>query len=176
MSELVYRASIIAAKAHAGQTRKYTGDPYIVHPLAVARLVWTFRGCEEMQAAALLHDVIEDTDATLADLKEAFPNEGPKLAVVPDWVMDLTDQCHDGNRAARKAAECQRLAGCSAEVQTIKLCDLIDNTSSIVKHDPGFARTYLKEKRALVEALDLGWMPARQHAWRTLTAAEEGIG
>ena len=57
-----------AAKAHAGQRRKYTGDDYIVHPIAVAELVKEHGGSHPQQSAALLHDVVEDTNHTLADM------------------------------------------------------------------------------------------------------------
>jgi guanosine-3',5'-bis(diphosphate) 3'-pyrophosphohydrolase len=58
-----------------------------------------------------------------------------------------------GNRAERKAASRARLAAAPGWVQTIKCADLISNTSSIVKHDPKFAVTYLEEKRLLLDVL-----------------------
>ena len=65
-SENVSKALEIATRAHRGQLDK-AGEPYINHPKAVARML----GTEEAQTVALLHDVIEDTNVTLDDLKEA---------------------------------------------------------------------------------------------------------
>lgn len=80
------------------------------------------------------------------------------------WLSDM----EEGNRAERKAASRDRLARAPAWVQTIKCADLISNTSSIVKHDPKFAVTYLAEKRALLEVLDKAdrrlWLMAREMA------------
>ena len=66
-SELVRRAFAFAKAAHeaVGQLRKYTSDPYIVHPTEVADIVQTVAHTEVMVAAALLHDTVEDTDASM---------------------------------------------------------------------------------------------------------------
>jgi hypothetical protein len=62
----------------------------------------------------------------------------------------------DGNRAVRKAIDREHTARAPAGAQTVKLADLIANTRSIVKHDVAFARTYLAEKRLLLEVLTRG--------------------
>ena len=67
-------------------------------------------------------------------------------------VMYLTDT-ETGNRAERKAAGRVRLAAAPGWVQTIKVADMISNTSSIVEHDPTFAKVYLEEKRLLLDVL-----------------------
>lgn len=153
MTDIVARALAFASDAHSsiGHVRKYSGEPYIVHPIEVMEIVqtaavWT----DEMLAAALLHDTVEDTPVTQADIAREF---GPVVAAL---VLDLTDQCHEGNRAARKAAEAARLGTISPEAQTIKLADLISNTRSIVAHDPGFARIYLREKAAILAVMTAG--------------------
>ena len=66
------KARIYATAAHAaiGQVRKYTGERYIQHPCAVVNLVLSVPHTEEMIAAAWLHDVVEDTEASLADIGE----------------------------------------------------------------------------------------------------------
>ncbi len=149
--------------------RKYTNEPYIVHPLAVAGLVASVPGATpEMIAAALLHDTVEDSrnclggsPVTLEHLEARFG------ATVAGYVRDLSDLStpEDGNRAARKAAECDRLAGACAEVQTIKYADLISNTISIVQFDPKFAKVYLEEKVLLLNAMDKGDPGLRELAW-----------
>lgn len=163
-----YQARMFATAAHAAvsQTRKYTGEPYINHCRNVARMVVDRGGTPEMVCAAWLHDVLEDTGVTYTDVFEFFGYDVAKL------VLELTDQCHDGNRAARKAAEAERLSKCSHEAQTIKCADLIDNTSSIVKHDLKFAKVYLAEKRALLMAMQKADPLMWNKAYVILTDAE----
>ena len=72
--DLMSRADAFAAAAHAsiGQRRRYTGDPYIVHPRRVARMVAQTDVRDAVVAAAMLHDVVEDTPVTLTDIRAAF--------------------------------------------------------------------------------------------------------
>lgn len=148
---MIDHAILFAAEAHKGQTRKYSKDlPYIVHPIEVMALVSTVPHTSAMLAAAVLHDVVEDTEISIADIYKEFGRE------VHDLVWALTDQCLQGNRAPRKLAERDRWSRQSAEAQTIKLADLISNTASIVEHDPKFAKVYLQEKRELLKVLKQG--------------------
>lgn len=135
-----------AERKHFGQVRKYTGEAYIHHPVRVARLVAAVTTDVEMISAAFLHDVIEDCGVTREDLIAA--GFGHTIA---NMVQDLSDRYTseaypNTNRRKRKLAEAGRLGQCDARVQTVKVADLISNTSSIVQHDPGFAKTYLREK------------------------------
>jgi len=151
MTNIVERARVFATAAHAavGQTRKYTGEPYVVHPIEVSELVASVNGTEAMVAAALLHDVLEDTEVTVDLLEEQF---GSKVADLVLWLTDIS-RPEDGNRSTRKALDRQHSAAAPAAAQTIKVADLISNTRTIVEFDPGFAKTYLEEKRLLLEVL-----------------------
>ena len=152
-SDLVRDAKVFASKAHSGQVRKYTGEPYMNHPWQVAVLVDSTRGAtEEMVAAALLHDVLEDTDTTFDEVYDTF---GEIVASLVFWLTDKSKP-EDGNRKVRKGLDRAHLACAPAQAQTIKLADLIDNTSSIVERDPNFAKVYLAEKAALLEVLTEG--------------------
>ena len=144
-------ARLYAQAAHraVGQKRKYTGECYTVHTLDVAALVASFDGTPEMVAAAHLHDVVEDTAIEVADILEVF---GGEVADLVDWLTDRSKP-EDGNRAVRKAIDRDRLGAAPAEAQTIKCCDLISNTNSIVEHDPSFAKVYLREKAELLEVM-----------------------
>jgi (p)ppGpp synthase/HD superfamily hydrolase len=150
----IQHATVFATQAHAGQKRKYTGDDYIVHPIAVAELVRERGGDENQIMAALLHDTIEDTDVFYGQLHKEFGEDVAQL------VLELTDvYTHEAypraNRALRKVKEADRLAKVSDRAKLIKLCDMIDNTKTIVEHDPGFAEVYLKEKQELYTKMGL---------------------
>lgn len=150
--DLPTRAALFASRAHAGQRRKYTGELYITHPAAVVELVQSVPHTPEMLAAAWCHDVCEDTSVTIDEIVVAL---GLEVADLVDWLTDVSMPSH-GNRAARKAIDRAHLAGAPAAAQTIKLADLIDNTRSIVEHDPDFAIVYLREKAALLDVLIKG--------------------
>ena len=146
---LITKVSRFAHKAHDGQVRKYTGDSYIHHPLKVAYLVWRETFDENMIAAALLHDVVEDTIVTIEDISKNF---GSYIASLVDDLTDISKPS-DGNREVRKTIDRQHTAKASNEAKTIKLADLIDNSVSIIKNDPKFAKVYMREKKLLLEVL-----------------------
>lgn len=154
MLTLEEQARRYATKAHAeaGQRRKYTDEPYIVHPAAVVELVRSVTADEVMLAAAWLHDTVEDTPSTLNDITSHFGAEVAKL------VEMLTDShpADAKNRAARKVAHFRHTALACADAQTIKLADIIDNTRSIIHYDAHFARVYLVEKRIQIALLTEG--------------------
>ena len=154
MTHIVEKARIFATAAHAAvaQLRKYTNEPYIVHPAEVAGIVATVPHDDAMLAAAWLHDTVEDTGVTLETIREEF---GDEVAVLVGWLTDVSRPDH-GNRAARKAVDRAHTAMAPAKAQTIKLADLISNTRSIVEHDEKFAKTYLEEKRLLLEVMTKG--------------------
>ena len=147
------RVFAIAAHAAVGQKRKYSDEPYHVHPIAVAAMVQTVPGhTVEMVMAALLHDVVEDTGVTIEIIEEVF---GP---VVARLVAGLTDvsKLEDGNREMRKTIDRNHTAEQEPDVKTVKLADLIDNADSIITNDIGFARKWMREKEMLLEVLKDG--------------------
>jgi (p)ppGpp synthase/HD superfamily hydrolase len=154
MSDLEARAMQFATLAHGeiNQKRRYTDESYIVHPAAVVQLVSTVAHTHEMLAAAWLHDVVEDTKTTLDEIHRVF---GFGVATLVEMVTDVSKPS-DGNRKERKRLDRMHLAIASAEAKTIKLADLIDNSFSIMKYDPDFAKVYIPEKRLLLEILREG--------------------
>lgn len=150
---LSYEAMVFAREAHKDQVRKYTGNPYSDHLAEVAGIVATVAAqaresvsVDEMLAVAWLHDYAEDQGVTFEEIDARFGN------MVAIGVSGLSD-IEVGNRATRKLLSSERLAACSGWIQTIKCADLISNTSSIVKHDPDFAKVYLREKRDLLAVM-----------------------
>ena len=152
MSDLVQKAKAFATLAHEGQVRKYTGVPYIVHPIEVMEIVRTVKHDDTMLAAALLHDVVEDTDCTLDDIHAEFGEN------VASLVASLTDvsKPEDGNRKTRKAKDRANIGAGSPAAQTVKLADLISNSLDIAKNDPGFAKIYMAESLQLLGVLISG--------------------
>ncbi len=151
MSNLAFEAMQFARRAHRAQQRKYTGSPYSDHLAEVAGIVSTVTSGLMMPphiviAVAWLHDCVEDQGITLPILEEEF---GQAVAYGVELLSDL----EQGNRAERKAVARTRLAAAPGWVQTIKCADRISNTSSIVRHDPAFTVTYLKEKRLLLDVM-----------------------
>lgn len=165
-NELERRALEFATAAHAsiGQRRKYTGEPYIVHPIAVAELVRSVPHTPEMIAAAYLHDVVEDTPVTIEEIRAEF---GDEVAVLVDWLTDVSKPS-DGKRKVRKDIDLQHSAKAPPAAKTIKLADLIDNTLSIHAGDPSFWPVYRREKMALLKVLKEGdpvlWKKANEQA------------
>jgi (p)ppGpp synthase/HD superfamily hydrolase len=138
-----------AVKAHAGQTRKYTGEDYIVHPIAVSELVRKHGGSKVQVSAALLHDVIEDCDVSIERIIKLFGGDVANLVM---WLTD-TSKPSDGNRRIRKGIDANRLSKAPAEAQFVKLADLIDNSETIFRFDSGFAPVFKKEMAHLVKIM-----------------------
>ena len=123
--EMIEKAYDLANTAHKGVCRR-SGEPYICHPLAVARLVLDLGMDTESIAAALLHDVVEDTPTTLADLTDAF---GEEVALLVDGVTKLT-KIQFSNIEELQAENLRKmLLAMSRDVRVmiIKLCDRLHN-------------------------------------------------
>lgn len=148
-----------AREVHENQRRKYTNNPYIDHLAEVAGIIatvtdWDRIHPEVMIATAWLHDCMEDQGVTTDRLCQYLygSSSATEVEAVVRGVWFLSD-LEEGNRATRKQLSRDRLGGAPGWVQTIKVADLISNTSSIVMHDPKFAVTYLEEKRLLLDVL-----------------------
>lgn len=151
---LVEKAIQFATQAHhaVGQVRKYTQEPYINHPLAVMQILLNHSSqpvTVQMLAAAVCHDLVEDTQATLSDVRMFL---GDDVAVLVDWLTDVSRPEH-GNRKARKALDNAHTARAPVAAKNIKLADVIHNTVDISTHDPDFARVWIREKQELLQGL-----------------------
>ena len=157
--------------AHRNQRRKYEDAPYVVHCERVARIVAEYTNDDNVIAAAMMHDVLEDTDVTAEEMRRVF---GDKIT---DLVLEVTDVSRpsDGKRAVRKERDKEHLARSSAGGATIKLADLIDNCTSIAAHDKGFAPVYLREADALLTVLKHGDKRLWERARNTLAAATKQL-
>ena len=127
--ELVSRAYFFAEKAHEGQLR-VTGEPYIMHPLEVARVLANMRMDHESIAAAILHDVIEDTPLTKEGIAEKF---GSKVAELVDGVSKLTKIEFDSKEEAQAENFRKMMLAMAQDIRVIliKLADRLHNMRTL---------------------------------------------
>jgi (p)ppGpp synthase/HD superfamily hydrolase len=147
MDRLVETAREFAVEKHGNQKRKYDGAAYIVHLESVAGIL-VEHGYKEsvVLAAALLHDTVEDTDATIQELLERF---GEEIAQLVYWLTDA----EVGSRRTRVLQSAWRLSRAPWNAKLIKLADIIDNGTTIMQHDPKFGPVFLAEKRQILKMM-----------------------
>ena len=127
--ESIMRAYEFGAEAHKGQTRK-TGEPYITHPVAVAQELADMRLDSQAIKAAILHDVVEDTPASINDIEEQF---GTDVALLVDGVSKL-DQIEFHSRAEAQAESFRKMMLAMIEdirVILVKLADRLHNMQTL---------------------------------------------
>jgi len=131
---IIHRAYRVAFRLHQGQYRK-SGDPYITHPLEVARILAEYGLDADTIAAALLHDTVEDTEFTLEQVEEEF---GATTAKLIDGVTKL-DRVKFSNREQAQAATIRKMVVALARdvrVLLIKLVDRLHNIRTIAPLPP----------------------------------------
>lgn len=131
-SALYEEALRLAARAHRGQARKTGNVPYVTHPVHVSVILARYGFSEEVMAAAVLHDVVEDQDVTLDEIREQFG------AHVADIVDVLTEQKLDeeGKRRPweiRKEEAVAHMRRASEEAAVVKVADTLHNARSIIR-------------------------------------------
>lgn len=151
---LMVRALEFAAHKHRDQRRKDAqASPYINHPIALANVLVSEGGVDDpvVLSAALLHDTVEDTQTTAAELREAF---GEKIAAIVEEVTD------DKNlvKAERKRLQIEHAAHISREAKLVKLADKICNVRDVANHPPAKwdlarRREYFEWAKAVVDQL-----------------------
>lgn len=163
MDPAIEKVKEFAKKAHDGQRRKYTPDPYIVHPVRVMELCKEYTSSVPVLCAALLHDVLEDTEVSKEELKHFLLSvlNDKDAAMTLQLVVELTDvyvkkDYPQWNRRTRKKKEADRIAGTSAEAQTIKYADILDNCKEIVQYDQEFGPKFLRECKILLQRMPKG--------------------
>ena len=129
--EEIFRAFTLAKKAHKGIRRK-SGEPYIFHPLAVAKIAVEEVGLGPIAVVcALLHDVVEDTDVTLDEIRTIF---GERVAIIVDGVTKIEDVIGLQQSDSKQAENYRKilLSMCNdAYVIFLKLCDRLHNMRTL---------------------------------------------
>ncbi len=164
----VYQAYLFSAAAHDGQTRM-TGEPYIFHPLAVARVLADMHMDSSSIIAAILHDVMEDTPATREDIASHF---GETVAGLVDGVSKLT-HLKFGSRAEAQAENfLKMMLAMSQDIRVIlvKLADRLHNMRTLGVMRPD------KKRRIARETLDIYAPIAQRLGMRTIRRELEQLG
>ena len=169
--ETINQIIAFADKCHGEQMRRYEPDRYIVHPTRVMEICSQYTTELPQLAAAILHDVLEDTPVTVEELEEFLLTVMSKTeaAQTIQLVLELTDvyvkeDYPHWNRRKRKDKEAARLGKASAAAQTIKYADIIDNAPEITEKDPDFAQRLLPEYKALLRKMTNGNVALHERA------------
>lgn len=179
MMPLLDRAATAAADRH-GDQRRPTGVPYLEHLLEALEVLVRGAGVSDpdVLVATLLHDVVEDTDATLQDVEEEF---GPVVAELVDWVTKPATGSavsghertaerateHTAKRAA-KTAYLRRLRSAPQKAILVKLADRVSNVQQLDRMPPDFQRRYYAETVTYIQPLAEAqpWFAAWYVTWR----------
>ena len=156
---LLNRAYVYAMKAH-GQQKRASGDPFISHPIEVASILTTLKLDDETIAAALLHDTIEDTPATLDEIEKLF---GPNIAALVDGLTKIEKL----NLASKKTEQAENfrklLIAISSDVRVllVKLADRLHNMRTLEHMKPEKRRLIAQETMDIYAPLAAAWASRR---------------
>ncbi len=148
---MLNKAIQFAKKAHEGQTRKFSGEPFYNHVDRVLRTVMAHTDNQDLQCGAILHDVIEDCNIQSEQLEYEF--NLVVAAIVTELTNIYTKKAYPNlARKERKLQEMIRIGKISSSSKLIKLADRIDNVEDF-KRSGQDCEYYLKETRQLLEVL-----------------------
>ncbi|MEO1171285.1 MAG: bifunctional (p)ppGpp synthetase/guanosine-3',5'-bis(diphosphate) 3'-pyrophosphohydrolase, partial [Myxococcota bacterium] len=145
--DLIQRAYMYSAKVHAGQVRK-SGEPYLIHPIEVSYILNQLRLDEASLATGLLHDTVEDTLATLDDIRALF---GDEVATLVDGVTKLSQIRFDNDQHKQAENFRKMLVAMAKDIRVVlvKLCDRLHNMRTL-EH-----MAEVKQRRIAQETLDI---------------------
>lgn len=131
-SSFLDRAIVFAVRAHQNTERRGKGFPYIVHPLEALAIVATLTSDQELLAAAVLHDVVEDTGVTLEDLRREF---GERVAFLVEKESDkfIEGLSEEDSWRIRKQAAIDRIAEAPREAKMVAMGDKLSNMRAIAR-------------------------------------------
>lgn len=149
------KAIMFAARAHSGSFRKGTTTPYIVHPMEAAAIVATMTDDKVVLAAAVLHDVVEDTEYTIEDIRREFGEDVARLVSAES--EDKRDDLPAGDTwKIRKQETLERLKNATREEKMIVLGDKLSNIRAMYR-DYAVLRDELWERFNQKDKSEHGW-------------------
>ena len=161
-TDLINKAYVYASRAHQGQMRK-SGDAYFVHPVSVADIIADMRLDASSVCAALLHDVVEDCEASVSDIETVF---GDEVAFLVDGVTKL-GKVNFASREDRQAESFRKMLVAMARdirVLLVKLADRLDNMRTLDHMSDAaqerIARETLEIYAPLAGRLGIQWLKA----------------
>lgn len=149
-SKIVKRAIDVSRESHKNQFRK-SGEEYFVHPKRVAQIVKRFKRSKRLNqlvAAALLHDTVEDTTLSLKDVKSLFGG------LISNLVEELTSDEQKIKRQGKAQYLSEKMKNMSSWALVIKLSDRLDNVSDLKTAKPDFVRRYRDETLYILNELE----------------------
>ncbi|AXG66464.1 putative bifunctional (p)ppGpp synthetase/guanosine-3' 5'-bis diphosphate 3'-pyrophosphohydrolase protein [Dickeya phage vB_DsoM_JA13] len=148
-SRLYSEAVILACRAHHGQFRKYTGEPYVLHPIEVAEILRRHDRGIKVICGGVLHDVVEDTEITSAVIQTMF---GEEIANIVEGVTNVSED-KSLPRYVRFWRNVKHLAHASEQSQDVKCADIISNCRNFRLGNESFTAQYMAEKSIVIEHL-----------------------
>ncbi len=162
--------AVVYASLRHGDQRRLTGVPYLEHLLEALEILVVGAGVTDpdVLVAAVLHDVIEDTDATGDEIAERF---GPRVAELVSWVT-IPDARPGEDKTAIKEAALSRLAGAPRDAVVVKLADRASNVQTLRHLGPDRQRAYYAQTVAYIVPLAAGepWFAAWYRDWQSAHA------
>jgi (p)ppGpp synthase/HD superfamily hydrolase len=149
IKDRIIKAYNFAEKAHEGVTRKFSGLPYFSHPKGVARIVQKLTEDEILIIVSFCHDLVEDTDITIEEIRELFGDE------VADLVLELTSDPVHVKLLGKKVYLSMKMVEMSSRALIIKLADRLHNILYLQGDATPlkFIRKYYKETRFIMMRL-----------------------
>lgn len=129
-THILDKAICFAVKAHSGTERRGKGYPYIIHPMEAVAIVSSYTTDQEMLAAAALHDVVEDCEFTLEELRREFGERVASL-VASESDNTLVGVDKDNSWRTRKLLAAQRLAAATYDEKVVAMGDKLSNLRTI---------------------------------------------
>jgi guanosine-3',5'-bis(diphosphate) 3'-pyrophosphohydrolase len=159
--------TIAFASDQHGDQRRPTGVPYVEHLLEALEVLVVGAGVTnpDVLAAAILHDVIEDTNCTAADIAARF---GPRVAELVGWVT-IPKPARDEDRWTVKQASLLRLADAPRDAILVKLADRVSNVQTLRNLTPDRQRAYYAQTVQYILPLTVGepWFRAWYEDWQS---------
>lgn len=163
MEKILDQVKQFASFAHQGQVRKFAPEPFVVHPIRVMETCKAYTNDITVLSAAVLHDVLEDTEITRHDMYDFLvtvmdAHHAQRTVRLVEQLTDVYIKANypHWNRRKRKKEEIKRLSMTTPDAQTIKYADVIDNCTAIIEHDIEFADRFLGECRDLLKKINRG--------------------
>ena len=154
--EFISRVYEFAKRAHKGVTRKLEGKPYIVHPDRVAQNVLKYTKDRDIIAAALLHDVVEDTSISIKVIELTFNKR------VAGFVNELTSDPLGLKKLGKTNYLINKLNSISDEALLVKLLDRKDNLSDLSSAGKEFQQKYSKSTDQILNSLERKLSPSHK--------------